>query len=129
MPDNSTDMLEVYIKGINPLADFLIDSCEFHQTEFRIGKDELFAGYRLWAERRGIERPKGRSEFYRLLASSKNVNTVCRCDPETGTTRAADGSIPPRHVHGMRLKRLGRDADWKCSACGASSRHFCCEIR
>jgi putative DNA primase/helicase len=113
MPDRSADVLQEYIEGSNPLADFLGDDCEFH-PDYQIGKDELHSGYRVWTERQGIKRPLGRSQFYRLLAPSRNIDTSCRCDPVTGTTLAADGAKPPRHVHGMRLKGL-------CAKCGLSN--------
>jgi putative DNA primase/helicase len=108
MADSSADLLQEYIEGSNPLADFLADTSEFH-GDYRVGKDELYvAGYRGWADRQGIKRPLGRSQFYRLLAPTRNIDTSCRCDPETGTTLAADGTRPPRHVHGLRLK-----ASWR----------------
>ncbi len=113
MPDSSADVLQEYIEGSNPLADFLGDDCEFH-PDYQIGKDELYSGYRVWVERQGIKRPPGRSQFYRLLAPSRNIDTSCRCDPVTGTTLAPNGAKPPRHVHGMRLKGL-------CGKCGLSN--------
>jgi putative DNA primase/helicase len=103
MPDDSADVLQEYIDGSNPLVDFLLDSCEFH-ADHRIGKDELYAGYSSWAKAKDIKRPLGKSQFYRLLAPTRNLDTSCRCDPITGTTRAVDGSKPLRHVHGLRLK-------------------------
>ncbi len=104
LPAASIDLLQDYIDGSSPLADFLLDSCAFG-AEYQVGKDDLYtAGYLSWARDRGIKRPLGRSQFYRLLAPTRNVDISCRCDPDTGTTLAADGSKPPRHVHGLRLK-------------------------
>jgi putative DNA primase/helicase len=103
MPDSSADVLQEYIEGSNPLADFLADDCEFY-PDFTIEKDELYAGYRKWAEKQGIKKPLGRSQFYRLLTPTRNIDTSCRCDPDTGKTRTADDKRPPRHVHGLRLK-------------------------
>ena len=103
MPDDSADVLQEYIEGSNPLADFLLDDGEFG-PDYRVEKAVLYAGYREWAERQGLKRALGRSQFYRLLTPTRNLDTCCRCDPNTGQTRTADGIRPARHVHGLRLK-------------------------
>jgi hypothetical protein len=54
-----------------------------------------------------------------LLAPTRNVDTSCRCDPKTGLTRAPDGTVPPRHVHGIRLKQASPiKSDLNCRECG-----------
>src|SRR5208282_6075684 len=43
MPDTSADVLQDYIEGSNPLADFLADCCEFNQISYQIDKETLYA--------------------------------------------------------------------------------------